>query len=130
MTEKTPEKVDLTAPSDNGKVPTKTLRCFAFNQDGSERVFEVTIPATWKVTFGPLAQGGPHVQCMALRIYETKEKQRACFINVMSFFDLDIPIKEQVDHTHENSARKSGAESALRRALESNEVKDEDGFPF
>lgn len=33
---------------------------------------------------------------MTLRIYETKEKQRACFVDVVEFRDDSIPVEERV----------------------------------
>jgi len=55
----------------------------------------ITIPATWKVTFGALvpakagASMGPH----GLRIWEGTDKQRAVFANVSSFRDLSLDIQ-------------------------------------
>lgn len=59
--------------------------------------FEVTIPSDWKVTFGAFQSGkydtgsGP-----ALRIYEAENKQRACFIGVVSFYDTSLPIQREI----------------------------------
>lgn len=55
----------------------------------------ITIPEDWKVTFGPLNPGTRGEHKLALRIYENKEKQRACFVNVLSFRDLEIPVEEK-----------------------------------
>ena len=33
---------------------------------------------------------------MALRVYESKEQQRACFVDVVAFRDLDIAIETKV----------------------------------
>jgi hypothetical protein len=65
--------------------------------------FKITIPATWKVTFGAFQAattnrygqsaplGGP-----ALRIYEAENKQRACFVGVRCFRDMSIPMERAV----------------------------------
>lgn len=61
----------------------------------------IEVPASWKITFGPLCPGGRHnngSSMMAIRLYETKEKQRAVFTGVKSFRQLDtIKIKRKVD---------------------------------
>jgi hypothetical protein len=61
----------------------------------------ITIPASWKVTFGPMVAGIRKDNSSAgqacFRLYETKEKQRACFTDVNSFRELgDIEIEEKV----------------------------------
>ena len=63
----------------------------------------VTVPAAWKVTFGPVFQssgrgmgfGSPNY---ALRFYEAENKQRAVFVDVASFRDLSIPV-QRLDRT-------------------------------
>ena len=63
----------------------------------------ITIPADWKVTFGPAARGenagtraGTHLKMpMALRFYESETKQRAIFTDVVSFRDASIKIEEE-----------------------------------
>lgn len=64
-------------------------------KNGQQR--RVTVPANWKVTFGPLIPGerGGGNGCLALRFYETKDKQRAIFTDVKSFRDSEIPILEK-----------------------------------
>jgi hypothetical protein len=54
----------------------------------------ITIPATWKVTFGAVVPGAKagYSGTFGLRIWETTDKQRAVFANVASFCDLSIPI--------------------------------------
>jgi hypothetical protein len=55
----------------------------------------VTIPETWKVTFGaivPSVKGGYSSGGFGLRIWEATDKQRAVFANVASFRDLSIEI--------------------------------------
>ena len=58
--------------------------------------FRVTIPADWKVTFGAFQQNKYGGEGSALRIYEAENKQRACFVNVQSFFDTALDIKREV----------------------------------
>ena len=63
--------------------------------------FKVTVPDTWKVTFGPAVVGnrvkpGPQYagkMPMALRFYENETKQRAIFTDIASFRDMSIPIE-------------------------------------
>src|SRR5215472_17483150 len=62
----------------------------------------VTVPASWKVTFGPgVPFSNPKNGCTswALRFYEAKDKQRAIFTDVISFFDTSIKLEglEKVD---------------------------------
>lgn len=67
----------------------------------------VEIPDSWKVTFGPWSPRAGQQQSTRtfpaqnelhnkpgwiLRVYETKEKQRAVFTNVESFRDLGVPL--------------------------------------
>ena len=63
----------------------------------------IEIPATWKMTFGPWAPRGGGLRAYSenqvqqkpgwiLRVYQTKEQQRAVFTNVESFRDLSIPL--------------------------------------
>lgn len=59
---------------------------------------KITVPEDWKVTFGPAVVGNsnPHKKMpMALRFYESKEKQRGIFLNVVSFRDVSIKIEEE-----------------------------------
>lgn len=62
----------------------------------------IEIPEDWKITFGPWSpreRSRAMTQNMVeakpgwiLRVYESKEKQRAVFTNVESFRDLSIPL--------------------------------------
>jgi hypothetical protein len=58
--------------------------------------FVIEVPDTWKTTFGPVSPGskyhGHHE--WALRFYETKDRQRALFLNVVEFRDLSVKIKK------------------------------------
>lgn len=62
----------------------------------SKGTFRVTIPAEWKVTFGAFQPDKYGNAQPALRIYEAENKQRACFVNVQSFFDTSLEIKREV----------------------------------
>lgn len=72
---------------------------------------KVTVPASWKVTFGPLIPGdkGGH-GTLALRFYESKENQRAIFTDVKSFRADDIPVQERITKTKNQRIRKSTPE--------------------
>ena len=71
--------------------------------DGSKR--KITVPASWKVTFGPAAvprkpgvRGNSNAagkMPMAIRFYESKDQQRAIFTDVINFRDMSIPILEE-----------------------------------
>lgn len=74
------------------KVDVRTLRV-----KDNKGTFEITIPADWRVTFSTFKQGqGFDNGAPALRIYEAENKQRACFVNVQSFYDTALPIKREV----------------------------------
>lgn len=70
---------------------------------------KITVPADWKVTFGPAVKGNnsgtrnpgaPKIP-MALRFYETETKQRAIFTDVVSFRDASIKIEVEKIKTEE-----------------------------
>ena len=69
-------------------------------QNGKEQ--KVTVPESWKVTFGPAARGNnatskhTYKMPLALRFYENEKKQRAIFTDVASFRDTSIQIEEKV----------------------------------
>lgn len=56
--------------------------------DGDKK--QITVPKSWKVTFGPVVPGSRHP---TLRFYESKEKQRAAFTDVKNFRDMSMDIK-------------------------------------
>ena len=82
---------------------TDNLRTYLIvHEDGTRR--KITIPSTWRVTFGPAARGGnmpkrpggpSYKMPMALRFYENDTQQRAIFTDVVSFRDMSIPIQEE-----------------------------------
>lgn len=65
--------------------------------------YRITIPTSYKVTFGPVAVGGKLRNggwgepggSMALRIYESDIKQRAVFTGVKSFRDMSILLQRE-----------------------------------
>ncbi len=69
----------------------------------------ITVPADWKVTFGPAAKGNynspkAHLKMpLALRFYESDTKQRAIFTDVVSFRDASIIIEDEISKTKEKS---------------------------
>lgn len=68
------------------------------HEDGTEK--KITVPDDWKVTFGPAVKGGNgkhnnFKMPMALRFYESENKQRAIFTDVVSFRDTSIKIVEK-----------------------------------
>jgi hypothetical protein len=54
----------------------------------------LTIPATWKVTFGAIVPSEKAASAgtngWGLRIYEAQDKQRAVFTGVQNFYDIGI----------------------------------------
>lgn len=64
---------------------------------------KITVPDNWKVTYGPAVKGNyassAHEQRykmpMALRFYESDDKQRAIFTDVVGFRDMSIKIEEE-----------------------------------
>ena len=67
------------------------------HDNGTKR--RITVPADWKVTFGPAAKGDRGKSGikmpLALRFYESDTKQRAIFTDVISFRDMSIKIEEE-----------------------------------
>ena len=89
----------------------------------------VTIPADYKVTFGPVQPGRPdYDNGNCLRIYESETKQRAVFVNVVSFRDLSIPVQKR-SKTVKNSSKserdsKGNAKSKAETVVEESEWED------
>jgi len=77
------------------------------HEDKTKR--RITVPADWKVTFGPASRGenagnraGQHLKMpLALRFYESETKQRAIFTDVISFRDASIKIEEERTNVQE-----------------------------
>ena len=64
---------------------------------------KITVPESWKVTFGPASKGANagttrtgsvYKVPLALRFYESETKQRAIFTDVIGFRDMSIKIEE------------------------------------
>ena len=67
----------------------------------TKETFKVSIPDTWKVTFGPGAPPNNKNRYdtekpWCLRFYEAENRQRACFTGVLEFRDVSLPIERQV----------------------------------
>lgn len=78
----------------------------------NNRQKRITVPANWKVTFGPLVPGGRYEggQGLALRFYASKDDQRAVFTKVEEFRDTSIPILERVTKTQKRRSQKDTPE--------------------
>lgn len=76
----------------------------------------LTVPANWRVTFGPLIGGqkGSYENhgVLALRFYESENQQRAIFTDVRCFRDASIPIEEQVTKIDRKVAQKMTPQGA------------------
>lgn len=94
----------------------------------SEGRMRMSIPETWKVTYGPINPAGKSYGTdNALRVYEDagKEKQRAIFTNVISFRDLSIPV-QRLRHPREGQGRVAGGRGRPEAHLV-RQVRDEVG---
>lgn len=79
----------------------------------------VTVPASCKVTFGPLVPSermhkGEH----ALRIYESRDRQLAVFTDVVAFREEGIKIEELVKKTERKSMGKDSPNAAAETIVE------------
>ena len=109
----------------------------------NEGRMRMEIPDSWKVTYGPVSPGSKsYGDGNALRVYENETKQRAIFLNVVSFRDLSIPVqrllvrekgseKWEIDS---NSRKRSSSVEIERRWVPEGEIEtgagDEDEAPF
>jgi hypothetical protein len=62
------------------------------------RDLKITVPSSWKVTFGPLNPGSKNLAANgapALRFYEKPNQQRAVITDVTSFRDMGIRVEEK-----------------------------------
>jgi hypothetical protein len=69
---------------------------FVSRKGGNDQ--KITVPASWKVTFGPLHPGSKDhnaSQTSTLRFYEALNKQRAVITDVVSFRDMSIKVEEK-----------------------------------
>jgi hypothetical protein len=61
----------------------------------SGEYMQLELHPDWKITFGtPMGNRGHGAK--ELRIYESKEKQRACFVGVVSFWDEGLQLKRLI----------------------------------
>lgn len=77
---------------------TAATRSILVHRRGEEDVIVEGVPANAKITFGPVNPGKPgyHGDNMnALRIYTSANNQLAVFLNVTSFRDLSLTVKER-----------------------------------
>jgi hypothetical protein len=75
------------------------------------RMRRITVPASWKVTFGPLIPNdkyGNERGKYCLRFYESKDQQRAIFTDVVAFRDASLAIEERVTKTKQQTIHKDG----------------------
>lgn len=96
----------------------------------SDETIRITVPAEWKVTFGPGVprnnkNGFNHNQEIgwALRFYESTDKQRAIYTNVRGFFDASIKTERlvkavKVETKSENNHKGSKANEVVEKAEE------------
>lgn len=54
--------------------------------------FRLSVPASWKVTYGPILGTKGAMHGMTLRFYENETRQRALFTDVLSFRDTSISM--------------------------------------
>lgn len=78
-------------------MPTDPTRTLHYQQ--GETWKKLTIPASARVTFGPLIPGRQdghpmRTQGLYLRVYKTKDHQLAVIPNVVQFWDSDVVIEE------------------------------------
>ena len=69
----------------------------------------VTVPSSWKVTFGPLVPSEVRhgeVRTFALRFYESEQQQRAVFTDVIAFRDVSLPVEERVTKIKQKAVHK------------------------
>lgn len=71
----------------------------------------ITVPSSWKVTFGPLAPGSKGYENngekgLCLRLYENKDQQRAVFTGIASFRDTSFSVEERVVHRRNERAQR------------------------
>jgi hypothetical protein len=83
------------------------MKNYLIEKENGKRM-RITVPANWKVTFGPAARGldkstNPqrYQMPLALRFYENETQQRAIFTDVKSFRDMSIPVMVEEIRTQE-----------------------------
>lgn len=104
------------------KTPSTETKTYVLDmKNGGQK--RVTVPATWKVTFGPLCPGsrghhGNGESATCLRFYEGKDQQRAVFVGVSAFRDDSIAILERVTKVQQQNAYKDTPAGAKRFTVE------------
>ena len=83
---------------------------------------KVTVPASWKVTFGPVCPGSKEAGYngnagLCLRFYEGAD-QHAVFVGVESFRDTSIEILEEIVETKRESFVRQGQEDGEALVVE------------
>src|SRR3984957_6904587 len=80
-----------------------------FVQRKNGRDQKVTVPASWKVTFGPLNPGSRNADAShpALRFYESTNQQRMVITDVLCFRDTSIKGEEKRTSVKQQSMRKN-----------------------
>lgn len=82
--------------------------------DGAIRM---DIDESWKVTYGPVSPGSKsYGGGNALRVYESDTKQRAIFLDVLSFRDLSIPVQRLLVKTKASDKWESDHNGSSRRS--------------
>ena len=109
---------------------------------------KITVPDTWKVTFGPLVPGMTSARMtghggelgMALRFYEGKDMQRAVFTDVIWFRDESLQVEERVTKTKQKIIEKDTPKGRRATVMEArvtewsnpdapdNDDEEDDGF--
>lgn len=78
------------------------------NSGNGLETLKLEVPDEWKVTFGPVVvpRGGPRQNTYgqgqmpwALRFYESENRQRAIFMNVVNFIDQSINVEKLTHET-------------------------------
>lgn len=87
------------------------------------RMRRITVPASWKVTFGPLVpkpSGDDRYQnkTFALRFYEGRDQQRAIFTDVLSFRDESLKVEERVTKTKQQVVHKDAPSGRREMVVE------------
>lgn len=87
----------------------ETTTYLLYMKDGSQK--KVTVPSSWKVTFGALYPGkeANHGKT-GLRFYSGTNKQHAVFTEVESFRDASIKFEERVTTSKEETFYKGDGE--------------------
>lgn len=96
---------------------------------GGRKVRVGDIPATAKITYGPVSPGtqrpyGESGNC--LRIYTSQQNQLAVFINVQEFRDLSLTVERQTTRKLTAEQSENGPKGRKRTAVEEVELEWEE----